>query len=397
MRSDSREICNRFTGPINSFTALQIGVVIAIAAGVGNTAALQPALLGSLLAASRISAAQVGQLATIESLCTALTAALAGIYLKPTRLRPCLGATLAIAIAANVLTALADSRGIFVARGISGVCTGVTLWLILGLLARLARPARLVAIFVVVLTGTAFLMSSAFTLLSSHLGVAGGYHLIAAVDVIYLGAVFFLPRRFAALSHDGASSSPSLRGTMGLLVIFLKFAGLMALWVYVTPLGLQIGYTKQTVNLAISAGIAFQIVGALLAIGLASRLDGLRTVFVNIVVLIAMIWLMMYSDGDAVPYYVSIAIFALIWMFSPPFQMSMIVELDSSRRSTLFLGTAQLLGMAAGPLLAALTVGDGSFSHVAVVATALFVSAGLVLIVASLVGRDQDAPQKAPT
>ena len=80
---------------------------------------------------------------------------------------------------------------------------------------------------------------------------------------------------------------------------------------------------------------------------------------------------------------VMLATFAFFWMFVPPFQMSFLIGIDPSLHSALFIGSAQLFGNAAGPILASQFVSLGDpmpAAYVAVTAAVASISMSVVAI-----------------
>lgn len=354
----------------------------------GCIPALQPILLGGLLAAHRLSAAQIGQAATLEALGMAVSVTLVTALVRPTHLRP-IAAVAALTLAlANLATTAAPPLGILAARTLNGAGSGVLLWVLVGMLTRAEAPGRLFAIYVTAQAAGAFALSSLFSaVIAPHFGVIASYLVLAALGAALIPLARLVPGRYPLLAQAGGASLPNLAGGAGLLATGCHMAGVTALWVYLVPLGRQLGIGQSTIDLAVSAAIGVQILGGLAAIASMPRLRAGWLIPLAALASAAAVALIALRGGDTAVFYAGAAIFAFFWMFTPPFQLPFLMQLDASHRSASFVSTAQLFGMSAGPLIASLTIGHGNFMGAAVASGALFVAAGLLACAGSAVAR----------
>lgn len=365
------------------FSTSQIAGLIFIAVVAGCVPALQPILLGGLLAEHRLSAAQIGQAAMVEGLGMAVAAALAGAFLKPHRLRLIAGTAALAMAAANGASIVADAVGVIAARGANGLASGVLLWILVGMLTRAAAPGRLFAIYVTMQATGAFLLSTLYAAyVVPRFGIAASYAVLAALGLVLLvPALLLIPDRYAPIAATaGGSQWPTPGGAIGLLAVACYLAGIMALWVYLVPLGAQLGRDPATVGFGISVAIGVQILGGLAATALATRLGGGTASLIGAIGNIAAIALLLGGDSDAT-FYGAAAIFSFFWMFVPPFHLPLLIAFDPSHRSAMFVSSAQLVGVSAGPMIAATLVTATAFTAAASAAIALFAaSAGFTLI-----------------
>ena len=369
-------------------TSRQAAAVIFAAVVGGSIPALQPILLGGLLAEQRLDAVQIGQSATIEGLCMAIASVIAGAWLKPSRLRLITSIAALGLLVANSATAFASGAAILLLRGLNGAASGVLLWLLVGLLTRAAAPARLFAIYVTCQAIGAFVLSSVFTtLVVPRFGVSGGYGLIAALSAVLLPLVWGIPAAYAPIRAPEAGRSstqwPTGRGAVGLLAVVLYLAGVMSFWVYFAPLAAQLGHDQASIGRTISLAIGVQILGGLAASILATRLRGAQANLISAIAS-ALAVLVALNAGGAVLLLAASAAFAFFWMFAPPFHLPLLIEFDPSHRSAMFVSSAQLLGMSAGPMLASMLVADGQFVNAGIASVVLFAASAVVSIAGKL-------------
>ena len=355
------------------FRKPEIVSVLLIGVFGGFAPALQPLLLGKMAVEAKVTLAQIGQAAMLEALGMALAASLAGALLKPERLRAITIAAATVALVANLLTAQLAGPMVLLARFIAGAAAGVLLWLWIGLPARVAVPARLVAAYVTLQGGMLFLISTFFSAsLLSWGGAAAGYGVIAGFYVVTLALVPLIPARYAPLGGGGALGMPDARGLAALSGVVRYFAGVMAFWVYVMPLGKEAGLSDNVVGIAISAALGSQLVAGLTAGVFASRLSSTLALVGS--ALASLAGLMLISMAHApVPFIAGVVIIAFFWMFAAPFCMPFLIIADPSHRASIQMATATLLGVSVGPAIASFVVSES-------VRPALPLSAGFYIL-----------------
>lgn len=365
--------------------------VLAIGIISGFVPALQPLLLGQLAAEARIDLAQIGQAAMLEALGMALSVSLAGALLRPVRLRLITLAAIVAPLLINLLTPHLSGGAILAARFVGGLGAGMLLWLWMGMLTRVAVPARLIAMYVTIQAATVLGLSAVFsTILLPWGGGMAGYGAVAVFYLILLPLVLFVPGAYAALPRAEGLSLPSGRGLVGLLAVLVHLAAIMALWVYVVPLGAAVGLSQETAGIAISVALAAQIVAGFLAGVVAPRVYAPGMLLLCVIASIAGIFLLATATSSLM-FIAGVAIVGFFWMFAPPFQMPYLIQIDPSRRAAMQMATAQLIGVAAGPALASVAVTAGGISQAWIVSMGMYAFAGM-LIAATLACRRTPVP-----
>ena len=335
---------------------------------------LMPLLLGALVAEHRLSAAGIGQTAMLELLSMGLTTALAGLWLKPERLK-LIGAVATLAlVAADLATMQASGSGIFAARFAAGLGEGILLWITIAMIARTQTPERWSAIFVTATTVVQMLLAPLLTsIVLPRFGAGGGYAVLAAVSLPgFVFAVLVSPRYAPLVKPEGEGGTPPPRGWMALFATFVFVACFGAVGVYTVPIVQQIGLTAQVAGAGISASLLGQVLGGSSAALLAGRVRYLPVFaagtlcFLGIWTLWALPisgWVFVVSDGFA----------GFLYMLMLPFLVPMAIEADPSRRAAVLSGAAQVLAGAMGPLASSFAVGKGDMHG------ALYLGAGLIV------------------
>lgn len=363
----------------SSFGPIQVTAVILAAIVAGCVPALQPILLGGLLDAHRITADQIGQAATIEALGMVLATALAGALLQPKRLRAIATIAALTMIVANGVTPYIDASGIFVARFCNGAASGMILWILVGLLSRAARPGQLFAVYVTAQSVLAFALSSLMTaVLVPHWGVSGGYLSLLVLGGATLLLAGFVPAHYDTHAGAAVTKRPTISGGAGLIAVMLFMAGIFSIWIYVAPLAKQLGHATTSIGTAISMAIGIQIVGGLAATRLADKWNGATTTAIAAAIAGISVLSLLYIPQPWVLYAATSAI-SFVWMFTPSFHMPMILKLDPSGNSAIFISTAQLGGVALGPLAASMAITGDNFTGAAFMSMGLFACCMLML------------------
>lgn len=343
--------------PIQTFAVLFGGATALLITG------LQPLVLGQLAEEGRLSASGIGLAATIEFLAIGIAAAVSGALLKPAHLR-LIGLVAALIHAAATLAtaaAVAD-LGVIVSRGVAGLAAGVLLWSAIGMIARTAQPERWAGSF---LTGQTLAQLAVAAILPVTVvpvyGVDGALFAMATISGVAAICALIGPNAYAPLSKtevDAPSAGLTVRSLLGLLAVFSFMGAVTAVWVYLEPLGLQLGLPPATISVALAVVLGFQVVGGTTATLIGSRLPFLAALTAAVVLGIGAFCVLGVSQTTPV-FVAASAVFGFLWLFALPYQLLFLVEIDPTRHAILQLPAAQLLGSAAGPLLASFLVSDG--------------------------------------
>ncbi len=371
-----------------SLPVLYIGVVALLIAG------LQPVVLGGLADAGRLSVSGIGLAATAELLALGASCGVSAALLKPTHLRTKLGlACLAHAIC-NLGTLWVADLPLILLRAVTGSCAGVMLWATVSMISRSARPERQAGIFVTSQTLAQLLLAALLPrTVMVGMGVDGALLVLAAVSLSAAFAALRAPRMFAPLPDaNAASGGLSTLAWAGLAAVFLYMAFIVSIWVYLEPLAAKIGLSPARAHDAVAAALAMQVLG-----GIVATLVGERLRATHVLIGVAMANLGLVGALSAQPgggaFIGLVAVFGFLWLFVLPFHTVLLIGIDPTRRASMQLGAAQLLGSSAGPLAASLIVGESDAAGAMKLAAAcLAASLALMLALVALLVRRGPLP-----
>jgi hypothetical protein len=387
LREGVQEVAGDPYTPVEMASAIALGVLALLIAG------LLSLLLSALAEEHRLSASGIGVAAMLEALSTGLVTGLAGIVLKPRRLRLTAAVASALLIVADLATTRTSGASVLLIRTLAGLPEGVMLWIAIGLISRTRTPERWAA---VLFTGMGITQLGAATFLSAYIlprfGANGGYVTLACAAVLGIPLAAFLPSAFGTVpgSDASASGAPPPRGWVALLATLAMASAIAGVSVYVLPLARQAGLDVSAGRTAISVGLACQILGGALATVLAGRARWI-TVFWFCGVALGAAWTAYAIHAPAALFIGFAGLAGMCGGLAGPFFVPMTIEADPTRRAAMQSGAVQLLAGALGPLLAAFVVSEHDAHGVLILAGVLLLAG---LAVASALHRHAHAERR---
>jgi MFS transporter, DHA1 family, inner membrane transport protein len=341
-----------------------VGVVALLIAG------LQPVILGAMEREARLSTAQIGLAATVELMALGLASGLAAAFLKPSNIRLKIAVACLLHAGAMLATTLTSGVGVIAARAAAGACAGVMLWLAIGVIARASRPERASGVFVTVQTFAQLVLAAVLpATVMVHGGVNGALVCLAAISLLAGLAALAGPDRLAPLPKSDEGGRLDARSLGGLVAVFLWMAFIVALWVYLEPLAAKAGLSPREAGLAVALALGLQVLGGAAATAVGDRAPPAR-MLLGVGAINALILATLWSGPGRGLFVACVAAFGFLWLFALPFQTLLLIRIDPTRRASMQLGAAQLLGSSAGPLAASLVVGEGPVKRALILSAA---------------------------
>ncbi|HLO96717.1 MAG TPA: MFS transporter, partial [Burkholderiaceae bacterium] len=216
-------------------------------------------------------------------------------------------------------------------------------------------------------------------------GWAAAFWVLAAAGAVPLLLLGQLPAALSPLPHgDHGRIRWSWPAVQSLVAVFLLMASLGAFWAYAEPLGMRAGLDAQAAQTVIAAALIAQIAGGTLGTVAVGRWTAAPVLAASALLLggvgLAVFLAPRMSEG----FFPLCMAFAFVWLFMVPFHTAHAFAADGSGRVAALTPAAQLLGSAAGPLVASLLVVGEDPSRAALVSA---VCAGCALVVLLPAGR----------
>jgi hypothetical protein len=357
---------------------ISVGVISLLMAGVIAT------ILGALQDEHRLSAAGIGQVATLEALVMGIVTGAAAAWLPARRLR-LIGMAAAAALGTlDMLTMGAHSATIFVLRTLAGVPDGILLWITIGMIARSEVPARWAGVYLTSLTASQLVLALAYVWVMPRFGADGAFAGLGIAAFAGIAISFWLPREYAPLPVSaGESGMPPVRGWTALFASLLIMSAIGAVGVYLQPLAHQAGLSADVARTAVWVSLVFQISGGSLATLLAHRLHWYIAFIISMLGFV-LGWSIFDFHVSALVFVAANSCVGFMGLFIGPFIVPMTIEADPTLRAAMQSAGAQVLGGAIGPLFASFVVGDRNvhgavFLGIALLLTGIAIVTGLHL------------------
>ncbi|MBU1310873.1 MAG: MFS transporter, partial [Gammaproteobacteria bacterium] len=164
-----------------------------------------------------------------------------------------------------------------------------------------------------------------------------------------------------------------------ILAIFLFQAANMALYAYIIELGEQAGLTLNIISPALGVSAWLGLLGSVLVIWLSTRLGRALPVFISIIITAAATYALHYSASATIFWLANLAV-GVTWAFSIAYLLGICAEFDRAGQMAALGGFASKMGLASGPLFAALVIDGGSYSGLINIAVVLLVVAAAVAL-----------------
>jgi DHA1 family inner membrane transport protein len=374
--------------PTPARVTMILGVLLGVIGYMGVNQ--QPIILNGLFLEGKISASQLGLTATSEFLAFGLSSLLAGIMLRPKRLR--LWGFLAFLFYLLSFLGAMHARGVaqIGLGGMRGVSAGIVLWNTYGLIARTTRSDWWAGVLQTANVSTALAVSVAFTaLVTRHFGSTRVLWCLAVIMAIGMGLSLLTPNSYEELPKSPGLGRIAPRAFFALASIFAYTAFIGAFWVYLEPIAAESGLSPTLASTAIAVSFGAQAIGGVVGTLLAGRLPPFMAIIGACIANILVIGCLL--NGASAPVFLVIAAaYGFLCVFVMPFQVSMLMKVDPSRRTVMALNGTSLLGSSAGAFLASFVVSDSNVRGGFGVAAACSIVCLLIVLCLSLSSRRND-------
>lgn len=225
-------------------------------------------------------------------------------------------------------------------------------------------------------------------------GVAVLFYALMLFTAVTLLMLPFLPD--FTIQKTRLASPRHLRPGKALLLtltaIILFQAANMGLFAYVIGLGRNKGLTLEYISPALALASWIALAGSALVIALGTKHGRTRPLLISILITALATWLLHYSGYHWVYGGFNILI-GITWAFALPYLFGMCSELDPSGKLAALGGFCSKMGLASGPLVAGILLGENNYTAVINAA-----AVGLLLCAATAIwpARGLDSASRKP-
>jgi MFS transporter, DHA1 family, inner membrane transport protein len=323
---------------------------------------IQPALLGALVEEKRLTEAMLGRLAWVEIAALALAAAIGPKLLRlGSARRTVAAACLMLALANAEVYVSHDQNVLFASRLLAGLMEGLLIATANIAITRARHPHRLNATFLMVSAiPQAVAAYTLPALVIPRFGADAGFGMLCALAAMAILVAFLVGPEI----EDAPFRRPGTRVwtpavLIGLCGVMLQNAANGAGWEYQARVGENLHFSGGVVGDAIAANLIFQVIGTFAVAWVAWRLP-FKTMLLSTAVMQACILLALSLVHAPYVYIALCALHGMLWLGAYPYQVSLLIHLDSTRQVALLLASLQLAGFSLGPLICSFFVSPGN-------------------------------------
>lgn len=345
---------------------------------------IMPTIVSGLIEALGFTNQQAGNVASANMYGAAVGALFIVFLIK--RLNWQLAATLFLSglIAIDLVSMkLTDPTTLLVVRFIHGFIGGMLVGTGFSLIARTHQPDRTFGVLLFVQFGFGGLGIMFIPAMVPEYGTQILFYSLVAFSAATFVMLPFLPayaieQKETKATESSANGIQKLPVILTLATIFLFQGANMGLFAFIIGLGeyykLEMGFISTTLGIASWLGLA----GAGLVIIIGSRFGYLKSVLAGIVFTTIAVWALLYSNIPWI-WTASNCLIGITWGFTISYLLGLASRFDVTGQMAAMGGFASKMGLASGPVVTALLLGEDNYELIIMVATAVMVITALTV------------------
>lgn len=362
----------RFTVPKLSKDGILISIFLSFLATAGLFYVnLGGAFLSAFVDGLGISRETAGYISSANKYGAAFGALIATFTVKHLPWRNTAYIALIILISVDLLCfRLTDPQILIMVRFFHGTVGGFLVGLGFSIIARTASPDKVFGMLVAI--QYTFGSVAIFTVpkLVGAMGPGAAFGALITFSSLTLLMVPFIPD-YAASINAKADSAITAKVTptsiaivpaaLALLALFLFQASNMSVADYAIELGKDSGYSIEYLSNILTLSNMISIFGALLVYFIGTKYG--RALPIALGALVSGLFTFMFHWSD-IPanYFIANTVTGIMWAFTVPYILGLCATFDSRGQVVVFAGFISKMGLASGPLIAAMVVGEGNFT-----------------------------------
>ncbi|WP_163936069.1 MFS transporter [Paraferrimonas sp. SM1919] len=357
---------------------------------------LMPLMVGAFTDSNHFSAQQIGWLTAADVAGILITSSSAFFWVRRCHWQKMVIASLAVFIAANVITGLInDFNSLVLIRFIAGIACGVSYSIALAALGDRDNADKAFSIMVTLQVIYGTIGFALLPMVINEWGYAGIFHFfnVALVIALAFALVSFPCNHKTQHNQSRFDIKPIWKPTT---LIFLGVVSYYfaqgTIWAYLERIGVNAGLTGSEVGYLLGLGFAISAIGSWLS-GWSTQFIGRAgaiwlTVIIQMPCLIAL--LLMNQDNAWLIYAIATIIYQIFWSYIIPIMMAIFNEVDKSGRLIVLCVAAFKVGLVLGTPIAGMLVEHYSLNHVIVVGGIAILISGLLTIGANTMVKSKE-------
>ncbi len=343
---------------------------------------LGPLLVGEYIAALDVSDSRAGLIMSAEMSGFTLGAALLFVFLAK-NWRGIVITALLLMILGNAISLLVNGLSAFViSRFIAGLGAGILMTMTIEVIALMRNPDRIYGLWTIgqlALGATGMII---FPAIIASQGIKTVFLIWAILAMILFASVQFYPHGRDSVSSPNTENKTAHRSILGLLCLgglFVYYCGQAGVWVYMERVGTSWNLSPQMVADTLFLSLIAGIVGSGLAILVGNRFGRSIPLSVSMILSAISILLIIQFSG-ANMFVLATCLFNFGWYLFLPYISAVIAAIDNTGKLLVGLSLTFPAGLAAGPAIASLLIGDAGNLTPGLIFGLISVPFGLILI-----------------
>jgi predicted MFS family arabinose efflux permease len=270
---------------------------------------------------------------------------------------------------------IADPEILIAVRFIHGTIGGFLVGLGFSIIARTASPDRIFGMLVAI--QYTFGSIGIFTVpkLVGTFGPGAAFGALIAFSIVTLIMVPFIPdyAHNDDLHNPNKTSSNSksilvVPAAFGLLALFFFQSSNMGIADYAIELGKDSGYSIDYLSNILTIANIIAVSGALLVYIIGTKFGRALPIFIGSGAASLFTFFFHWSEIPEV-YFLANAVTGITWAFTVPYLLGLCATFDDRGQVVVFAGFVSKMGLASGPLIGAMVIGQGNFGIIINLAT----------------------------
>ena len=357
-------VANESKFDINSFWSI-VAVVFMPVIG-GCMFIVQPGFVQGLVEYAGFTEKEAGYLVSIEMTGFALITVVLIFISQRINWRLFLGCAMAVTLLGNAVSAMVDNLTLYATiRFLVGLATGGIVSLgftSIGLTAKADRNFGF-AIMASMIYGAIVL--SLIPIIFDSVGFNGLLFLFAGLAGIGLLLVTHLPHsgdEHGEVEAD-AVDLPMNYKVIAVIAMLCYFLAQGAVWAFIFLFGTNGGLSEQSVANGLTLSQFTGIAGAFAAVVIGARFTRLPPLAVGVASAVIPLLMFIYSPMTGTVYLVAVLIYNFGFNLTHPYLLATMAAFDRQGRVVIYAVSAQTIGLAVGPAVGAMLIGDSGYAN----------------------------------
>jgi len=345
---------------------------------------IMPAIVSGLIEALGFTNQQAGNVASANMYGAAVGALFIVFLIKRINWRVASTIFLSTLIVIDLLSIkISDPTTLLFVRFLHGFVGGMLVGTGFSLIARTLQPDRTFGVLLFVQFGFGGLGIMFIPGLVPEFGTQVLFYSLVAFSAVTFMMMPFLPdyaisEKKEQQKQTAGNGIQKLPLMLTLATIFLFQAANMGLFAFIIGLGeyykLEMGFISTTLGIANWLGLA----GAGLVIVIGSRFGYLKSVLAGIMFTALAMWILLYSNVPWI-WIVSNCMIGITWGFTIAYLLGLASRFDVTGQMAAMGGFASKMGLASGPVVTAMLLGEDNYELIIMVATAVMIITALTV------------------